>query len=409
MQPLSRAVIRNVLRRIIESDKLACRSSRPQTSEDVTDTDLAFFHPDEPLPLVPQDEFTRVRRLASGVGRDVYQYRWAKRDVPAEIVAVKDTRAAMVRGLRRREVNDRKAHLTDFSGKPIDPEDVLAEIGALRYLSRQADVSKHIIALRGAFTTAAGDIWLVTEYAAGGDLFDLVKSQSLGEMQVCKYLWQLLHGLECMHRHRIAHRDVSLENVLLKDGSVRLMDLGLVCRTHDGNGVPFRYFRAVGKEQYCSPEVYVPKASNVSLLASADVSPGAVSLATGGLVYEVRWPLTVKPGQVCQAEVAGYAAAPVDIFAAAICLFAMAWGCPPWRAPTLSDPLFTFAYDAGDRGLERLLQSWHKPPLSPTVMQLLHDMAQWDPASRPTAEQCRWVLGSHLDGRCERLDEKPLE
>jgi len=377
-------------------------------SEDVTDTDLAFFHPDEPLPEVPKEEFTQLRPLASGVGRDVFEYRWAKEGCPAEQVAVKETRAAFARGLRKREVNDRKAHFADPSGRPSDTEDVLAEIGALQHLSKQADVSKHIIGLRGAFMTAVGHIWLVTEYAADGDLFYLVKKKPLGETQVCRYLWQILHALECMHGHRIAHRDVSLENVLLKDGSVRLMDLGLACRTHDAKGSPYRYFRAVGKEMYCSPEVHVPRNQSLSLLAPPEASAGAVSLATSGCVCEVRWPASVQPGKVCQAEVFGYAAAPVDIFAAAICLFVSAWACPPWHTATLCDPLFAFAYDAGDRGLERLLQSWHKPLLSPVVMQLLHDMAQWDPAKRPTAESCRKVLGSHLD-RMQREAERLME
>eukprot|EP00971_Amphidinium_carterae_P239894 4762384-Amphidinium_carterae.1 len=36
------------------------------------------------------------------------------------------------------EVNDRKAHFADPSGRPSDTEDVLAEIGALQHLSKQA-------------------------------------------------------------------------------------------------------------------------------------------------------------------------------------------------------------------------------------------------------------------------------
>eukprot|EP00403_Amphidinium_massartii_P020065 CAMPEP_0178413210 /NCGR_PEP_ID=MMETSP0689_2-20121128/22412_1 /TAXON_ID=160604 /ORGANISM="Amphidinium massartii, Strain CS-259" /LENGTH=406 /DNA_ID=CAMNT_0020034479 /DNA_START=17 /DNA_END=1233 /DNA_ORIENTATION=- len=368
----------------------ASLSNRGSANSHRTDTDMSYFHPAEPLDLLPEGEFSMVRRLASGSGRDVFQYKWHRGGKSTETVVVKATKKVVVENLRKAEVNDRKAHMRQLLNV-VDSEDALTEIGVLKLLSQQADTSKYIISLKDAFCTKSGDVWLVTEYADGGELFQTVSAaQTIGEWKVREYMSQLMRAIHCLHKNRIAHRDISLENILLKDGALRLMDFGLACRSHSGSGATLRYFRGVGKDFFRSPEVYVPHLKNVRVKAPPSATSGGISLVktTGSYLSEVRWPAGVKPGQVCEAEVYGYAACPVDIFAAAICFFIMGFGSPPWNSAVLSDQLFAFAFGASDRGLERLVQHWEKPLMSPAAMDLLLDMTKWEPATRPSAALC---------------------
>lgn len=55
-------------------------------------------------------------------------------------------------------------------------------------------------------------------------------------------------GARYLHAHDIGHRDISLENVLLKNGVTRLMDFGMAAQTRRRCGTRLRYFRAVGKD-----------------------------------------------------------------------------------------------------------------------------------------------------------------
>mmetsp|Transcript_15684 Transcript_15684/g.28536 ORF Transcript_15684/g.28536 Transcript_15684/m.28536 type:complete len:409 (-) Transcript_15684:78-1304(-) len=384
---LSFVIIRNALQKCA-AEAAAGQCCRNQSAVAPTETNLDYFHSNATLPRVPVGEFGKFHLLQENTGRKAFRCRWSKAGAPEEQVVVKVTEPSLLNVIKSRQPNDRLAHLSKEYSE--DTEDIWGEIGVLQYLSKQSDVSEYIISYRGAFMEGEGNVWLVTEYAAGGELFHLVSSQHLRESIVCEYTWQLLHALEYLHRHSIAHRDVSLENILLKDGNVRLMDFGAACRSHNCNGTAMRYFRGVGKLFYRGPEAYVPEARTVRARAPSDAKEGKVSLvqALRDYLCEVRWDESVKPGQICSAEVFGYEATPVDIFASAVCLFMMAWGCPPWKAAVLGDQRFALAYKDSAHGVEVLLKDWKKQLLSPPAMSLLHEMMDWCPSTRPSAASC---------------------
>lgn len=274
-------------------------------------------------------------------------------------------------------------------GEP-DAEDALTEIGVLSYLARQPDLPASLLRMLGVFSAPA-HTWLVTEFCDGGDLFEVAAAGALRETQVKAHTQKLLEAVAFLHRHRIGHRDVSLENVLLRGGEVKLMDFGMAVRSHSSGGVPLRFFRAVGKQYYRPPECYVPKETQVPVPAvPADASPGdvvSVRTATGHLC-EVMLPAEAAPGRPCRAEAWGYAASPADVFASGVCLFILLTGAPPWRQALLSDNIFSYLHGQGDTGLEKLFVQWHKKLPSAGGMQLLRGMMQADSSRRPTAEEC---------------------
>jgi serine/threonine protein kinase len=283
------------------------------------------------------------------------------------------------------ETNERAIHLSK-SWNIRSPEDALAEIGVLTHLSKQADVPNYVLKMHGVFSDPENNLtWLVTEFAEGGELFDVACSGA-SSSQIQTYMWQLLQAVEYLHRHNIGHRDISLENMLLKDGACKLMDFGMAVQSRTASGTPLRYFREVGKAFYRGPECYVPRQRTVEVTAPSDAAPGdVVFLETTGFLCEVRLPENARPKERCTADIWGYAAEPADTFALGVCMFILAFQCPPWEVASLSNPWFSRANKDRENGLESLLDQWGKPCLCPQAMVLLKSLLQIDPAKRQSA------------------------
>ena len=68
------------------------------------------------------------------------------------------------------------------------------------------------------------------EHANGGELFDcIVRSERINDNQACKFMHQILQGVEHLHENGVVHRDLKPENLLL-DGKVnhlKMIDFGL--------------------------------------------------------------------------------------------------------------------------------------------------------------------------------------
>jgi len=127
--------------------------------------------------------------------------------------------------------------------------------------------------------------FLATEYCELGELF--VHLQRLGNIQcesaMREVMWQLLEALAKLHEAGIAHRDVSLENLLITArGNIRLIDFAQSIMVHaagDSNEVMVRAtcLGIPGKEHYRAPEVH---SSPTYLATKLDVFACGVLLYT---------------------------------------------------------------------------------------------------------------------------------
>jgi serine/threonine protein kinase len=86
---------------------------------------------------------------------------------------------------------------------------------------------KYILRLRHV-TQDLKRIYLITDLAIHGNLFTFLRRLSKFPEHVAgKYLKQLLNALTYLHQHRIVHRDIKCENLLLNEmGNLLLSDFG---------------------------------------------------------------------------------------------------------------------------------------------------------------------------------------
>eukprot|EP00177_Eucheuma_denticulatum_P003126 GFKZ01005637.1.p1 GENE.GFKZ01005637.1~~GFKZ01005637.1.p1 ORF type:complete len:516 (+),score=68.53 GFKZ01005637.1:723-2270(+) len=110
----------------------------------------------------------------------------------------------------------------------------------------------HIIRLYEVIETST-DVFVVTEYSAGGELFDyIVERGRLAEDEARRFFQQIISGVEYCHKHMIAHRDLKPENLLLDEHSnVKIADFGLSNCMRDG----WFLKTSCGSPNYAAPEV----------------------------------------------------------------------------------------------------------------------------------------------------------
>lgn len=131
----------------------------------------------------------------------------------------------------------------------------------LRNLRREIDIMRNlhhenIIEMLDSFETGK-EVVVVTDYAEG-ELFQILEDDgSLPEEQVQQIACQLVSALYYLHSHRILHRDMKPQNILLgKSGIVKLCDFGFA-RAMSFNTLVLTSIK--GTPLYMSPELVEEK------------------------------------------------------------------------------------------------------------------------------------------------------
>jgi serine/threonine protein kinase len=95
------------------------------------------------------------------------------------------------------------------------------------------------------------------EYCGGGELFNyIVKHRRLAEDECSFFFYQIINGLESIHKYNIAHRDLKPENILMTDNKiVKLIDFGLSNTYKEGKFLS----TPCGSPCYASPEMVAGK------------------------------------------------------------------------------------------------------------------------------------------------------
>ncbi|DAZ97858.1 TPA: hypothetical protein N0F65_003285 [Lagenidium giganteum] len=136
----------------------------------------------------------------------------------------------------------------DLFGKHLD--NPLREHQTIECI-RRAGGHPNVLRVHGVFV-ANDNMHIVMDLCDGGDLFGIVQrapEQRLRESVSLHYFRRIVSAVLFLHEHGIAHRDLSLENVLVRQNVVKLCDFGLSVRTST------KCSDIVGKAYYMAPEV----------------------------------------------------------------------------------------------------------------------------------------------------------
>lgn len=141
---------------------------------------------------------------------------------------------------------------------PYSTERPWYDIGILRYLNELG--FKHCCTLEAIYRDEA-HTYVATSFADQGDLFDWSGASTTRgdeqEVTMRPLVRQIMDAVLWLHDHGIAHRDLSLENVLLCSSPdsappyIKLIDFGMATTARHASG-PF------GKESYQAPEMHMP-------------------------------------------------------------------------------------------------------------------------------------------------------
>ena len=137
-----------------------------------------------------------------------------------------------------------------------------------------------------------GRSYLVLENAMGGEWFDKLMNGVMTEDEVRPIFRQSLAAVRFMHSVGVGHRDLKLENVMLRaDGSVAMIDFGLchmvpepvgggtwAARAQAGGVAWPQLNQAVGSKSYMPPQMYA--LSNAYDARQADAWSLGICLAT---------------------------------------------------------------------------------------------------------------------------------
>ena len=132
-----------------------------------------------------------------------------------------------------------------------------------------------IVGLRGTFQDEAA-LYLVMDYVAGGELFNLLrKLRTLPAFVAQFYAAQVALSLAHLHAQGIVYRDLKPENLLLhRNGYLRLADFGFAKQLPADNPITWTF---CGTPEYLAPEIIV----------SNGYGPAVDWWALGVLIYEM--------------------------------------------------------------------------------------------------------------------------
>jgi serine/threonine protein kinase len=227
-----------------------------------------------------------------------------------------------------------QARLRSMRGRT--QENPVAELAAMQLIGQHPNV---LTALE--ICHDAENIYSILEFCDGGELYDVIEeSGAMPEAFARGFFRQILQGLAHLHQLGIAHRDLSLENVLFSraTNNCKIIDFGMALRLPRDEATGEVYLLppqgVCGKRNYISPEV-----------------------------IDNRLPFNALHS---------------DIWALGVILFIMLTGVPPVDTATPLDPRFRMV-SAGLIG--NMLDQWGIA-LSPLALDLINRTLRPNPSER---------------------------
>ena len=235
----------------------------------------------------------------------------------------------------------RKRKLAELG--PNCNENPMKEIAAMQFVGND---HPNVISLIECIADNS-NYYSVMEFADGGELFDNVKCGGrCTEEQARDIFSQILNGIEFLHSKGIHHRDMSLENLMMKkDGTCLIIDFGMCVRCpmdENGNFKPIAQLPPCSKKSYLPPEIF----------------------------------MNTEPH---------FCGAAAEIWSLGTILCMMVIGGPIFRQPSVLCRLYRRFFQGEFRAM---LEKW-KIPLSEDVVDLIEGILKVNPQERPSIAEIR--------------------
>ncbi|XP_077945775.1 traf2 and NCK-interacting protein kinase isoform X13 [Gasterosteus aculeatus] len=138
-----------------------------------------------------------------------------------------------------------------------EEEEIKAEINMLKKYSHHRNIATYYGAFIKKNPPGIDDqLWLVMEFCGAGSVTDLIKNtkgNSLKEEWTAYICREILRGLTHLHQHKVIHRDIKGQNVLLTENAeVKLVDFGVSAQLDRTVG---RRNTFIGTPYWMAPEV----------------------------------------------------------------------------------------------------------------------------------------------------------
>jgi len=120
------------------------------------------------------------------------------------------------------------------------------------------------------------NVYLVIEYASGGELFKVLKNEPCGrfsEPKAAFYIKQVCEGIEYIHKMHIIHRDIKPENILVCNEVIKLADFGWSIHQVSNNL----------RKTFCGTAEYMPP----EVISEKPHIPSSDLWCLGILIYEL--------------------------------------------------------------------------------------------------------------------------
>uniref|UniRef100_A0A8D3D310 non-specific serine/threonine protein kinase n=1 Tax=Scophthalmus maximus TaxID=52904 RepID=A0A8D3D310_SCOMX len=185
----------------------------------------------DPLRSDPAGIFELVELVGNGTYGQVYKGRHVK---TGQLAAIK---------------------VMDVTGD--EEEEIKAEINMLKKYSHHRNIATYYGAFIKKNPPGIDDqLWLVMEFCGAGSVTDLIKNtkgNSLKEEWTAYICREILRGLTHLHQHKVIHRDIKGQNVLLTENAeVKLVDFGVSAQLDRTVG---RRNTFIGTPYWMAPEV----------------------------------------------------------------------------------------------------------------------------------------------------------
>ncbi|XP_078060509.1 traf2 and NCK-interacting protein kinase-like isoform X3 [Mustelus asterias] len=138
-----------------------------------------------------------------------------------------------------------------------EEEEIKQEINMLKKYSHHRNIATYYGAFIKKNPPGVDDqLWLVMEFCGAGSVTDLIKNtkgNTLKEEWIAYICREILRGLTHLHQHKVIHRDIKGQNVLLTENAeVKLVDFGVSAQLDRTVG---RRNTFIGTPYWMAPEV----------------------------------------------------------------------------------------------------------------------------------------------------------